>query len=148
MNIVLTTALLLAADRLGLSLNEVLAVMWCWWLVFLPCNTWKDYLAAMSFDRLKHGGTVVLPEDEEEHANEPDADFVVRWVLWLPAALKNLALAQVACIFYFRTLPKWGDVGLTKLINRLVSEGGERGRKALAVRTRWLSRYDRRGIHT
>jgi hypothetical protein len=148
MNIVLLTITFAVFRHFAWPMEYFMLTVWCWWLLWLPCNTWRDYLAAMNFRRLSKGGTVMLPEDPEEHRNEPDGEWVVKWVLWLPGAMKNMFLAQLACIFYFWAIPKpWIDVGLTKLINRMDDSGGRRGEKARAVRKRWLSRYAPEGFH-
>ena len=149
MNIVLLTATFFAFRYFGWPMECLLALIWCWWLLWLMPNTWRDFLAGMNYDRLKHGGTVNLPTDPEERFNEPDADWVVKWVLWLPGAAKNFLLAQIVCVLYFGRVPKpWIDVGVTKMLNRMEAQGGGIADRAQRVRKRWLSRYDRRGIHT
>jgi hypothetical protein len=138
---------ILATHFLNLPWWTPLAVIPVVWLVCLPVTTWRDYLAAMTLDRIEHGCEVTLPA-EDERCLEPDHVRVVRWFLWPGAALKNFTLAQLVCIFYFRTLPKPKlDVGLTRLLNRMVRTGGWRQDRARAIQKRWLDRADRRGKH-
>lgn len=149
MNVVLMTVLLLACYHWRLPLWVPLAALWGWWLLWLPVNTWRDFLAAMTYQRLKHGGSVVLPP-EDERCNEPDGVFIVERLMGPAGMLKNFVLAQLVAVFIFRTAPEWpNDVGLTKLLTRLAKEDeGWRGDLAARLLKRWLHRYDRRGRHT
>lgn len=161
--ILLLSLLLCGVHLWGLPLWAAVALLW----ILLPPITWMEFMAGMSFDRLKHGGAVILPTDPEELQNEPDAQRIVSFILWPPAALDNFILAQLVAVFYFHVVPRplrfrfwlegWkvrhefaaGDVGLTMLLNRMVDTRTDwRRDRALAIRKRWLNRYDRRGIHT
>ena len=96
-----------------------------------------------------------------------DGEWVVKWLLAPPGLLKNFYLAQWVALLYFRVLPSplrvkylgvvggkrkfkfYGDVGLTKLLDRMVDERTDwRHDRALAIRARWLNLYDPRGKHT
>jgi hypothetical protein len=146
---------LLAVLMLGLltqgfiPLWGAIAALVAWWLITLPGNTWFGYAAAMTYDRVRHGCMVVLPA-EDERANEPDVDRLVRYQLWFPAAFKNYVLSKLVCIFYFGRWPRWGkEGGLTMTLNRLVAEEtGWRYDRARAIQKRFLDRYDRRSKHT
>jgi hypothetical protein len=144
--ILLLSLLLCAVQFWGMPLWAALALLWA----LLPPITWMEFMAGMSFDRLKHGGAVVIPADPQERQNEPDAQRLVSFILWPPAALDNFILAQLVAALYFRVAPlPWRDLGLTRLLNRMVETRTDwRRDRALAVRRRWLDRYDRRAIHT
>src|SRR5206468_5595014 len=130
---------LLGAVSLGLSVKAALVILWIAWLVYLPAQTWLEFLAGMSYDRVKNGGEVALPPPGERN-NTRDGVWIVTHLLWPPAAFDNYILAQLAAVFYFHVVPiPWRDVGLTKLLNRLVDTRPDKRDKALAVRKRWLS---------
>jgi hypothetical protein len=151
MNILLLTALLSAQGYFHLPLHWTILAAWVWWSVFLVPNTWRDFLAGMTYYRLKRlgRGDWVAEPDPEQRCNEPDADRVVSIVLWLPGAAKNFVVAKLASAFYYFTWPRLQDVGLTKLTNRMADTGTPRQKaKAASVRRRWLDRYDPRGHHT
>lgn len=151
MNIVMLTALLWAQTYFNLPLEWTLLAAWTWWLVFLVPNTWRDFLAAMSIYRLRRmeRGDWLADPEPDQRCNEPDANRLVTWALWAPGAAKNFMTAKLATVFYYRTWPRWQDVGLTKLTNRMAAEGSEKQKaKAASVRRRWLDRYDPRGHHT
>lgn len=159
--------LLLIGMSYGLPLWAALTIQAVVWLVMLAPHTWRDFLAAMNLYRVRRGGEVVLPADLSEVRVHPDAEWVVTWLLGPPGTLKNFVLAQIAAVVYFHVIPRpirfrfwmegWkvryefalGDVGLTKLLDRLVDTYTDwRHYEALAVRARWLSVYDPRGLHT
>jgi hypothetical protein len=156
-----TLLLVLVADGV-LPMWGALAALWALALVLLLPHTWRDYIAGTNFRRVEKGCKVTLPP-EDERQNEPDAERVVTFILWPFAAVKNFIVAMLAAVFYFRVVPRplrfsrdgWrlrvraGDVGLTMLLNRMVDEQtGWRRYKALALRKRWLNRYDHRAVHT
>lgn len=151
MNVVMTSLLVIAAAKYNLSVSEVVGILWAWWLLLLPINTWRDFLAGMSYYRLERmgRGDWLADPDPAERCNEPDADRVVKYCLWLPGAAKNFITAKIATVFYYHTWLKWSDVGLTKLTNRMAEEGTPKQKaKAMSLRRRWLDRYDPRGKHT
>lgn len=135
----------------GMPFWGALLILWIAWAVYLPAQTWMEFLAGMSIDRVKHGCTIVLPP-EDERSNTEDGDWVVKYLLWPGAALDNFLLAQAVALFYFHVVPiPWKDVGLTKLLNRMVDTyppGSRQHDLALPLRKRWLNRYDRRAVHT
>lgn len=160
--------LLLIGMAYGLPLWVALCIQLGVWLAMLIPHTHRDFLASMNLYRMARGGKVVLPADPDEHCNEPEVDFVVRWFLAVPGTLKNFVLAQLTAVLYFHVLPRpirfqiwregWkvrykiraGDVGLTTLINRLADEfpaDSWQCVRSLAIRKRYLSRYDPRGLH-
>lgn len=163
----LTATLLLIGMHYGLPLWGALTIQVVVWHVMLAPHTWRDFLAGMNLYRVRRGGTVVLPRNASECRVTPDGEWVVTWLLAAPGTLKNFYLAQWVAVIYFRVLPRpirwnlwfdgWklrhtfaqGDVGLTKLLDRIVGTRSDwRRQRALAIRARWLNAYDPRGEHT
>jgi hypothetical protein len=143
-------ALIAAVWYLHLPVWVLLPVIVAKAVIMLAPHTWEDFLAAMNVARVQGGGRVMVNPDPDQRGNEPDAAWIVRYLLLPPALVRNWLLMNVAAVFYFRTWPRWGkESGLTNLLNRLIAEDtGWRRAKALAVRQRWLNRYDPRGVHT
>lgn len=125
-----------------------LAAVWAFWLVMLPVFTWRDYLAGMNFWRVKRGNWIAPPAPDE-FGNEPDAERALKWLLWLPGNLHNFCTNAIWATVYFRDPPRLGEWGLTMRLNRYVNGPASwRKDRALAIRKRWLNRYDPRGVHT
>jgi hypothetical protein len=143
-------ALVAAVWYLHLPVWVLLPVIVAKAVILLLPHTWEDFLAAMNYVRVRGGGRVIVLPDPEQRGNEPDADVVARYVIWPAAAFRNFMTMNVVALVYFRTWPRWGrESGLTQLLNRLVAEDtGWRRARALALRARWLNRYDPRGVHT
>lgn len=119
-------------------------VLWTW--LMLPGTTWRDYTAGGNIYRVKRGGKVTLPPDDQCKL-EPDHQRLLDWQLYLPAVVRNFLFNATWGWLYFGDAPR--EVGFTRRINRYRA-GNDQARKEEGERVavRWLHRFDSRGFHS
>lgn len=146
--ILIVSIAFLLTQWLGLPWWTPLVSMWVSAFLFLPFSTLRDFHAGMSIDRIKHGCEVVLPPEAERRL-EPEATFIVKYMLLPMAMLRNFLFNLTWATIYFIDLPRWGEIGFTMRMNRY-RQGpvGKRRDRAFAICKGWLNRADRRGEHT